>query len=169
VPLDRVRTEATEGTCGPSVVFSSSPASGRPALHESLFYISVPRWIFYSDRLADVAAQSAIASGSQHSTMSAGWPQIPAREPLGAPPCVFRAGRLVTPTGSARCTALLHTRLAPPALSIDHVPCPRRCQEQEHGGWVEQQRNHKKSRPIAAIHGRRVGRGEGNPPLRLFR
>jgi hypothetical protein len=25
---------------------SSSPASGRPALHESLFYISVPRWIF---------------------------------------------------------------------------------------------------------------------------
>jgi hypothetical protein len=26
--------------------FSSSPASGRPALHESLFYISVPRWIF---------------------------------------------------------------------------------------------------------------------------
>jgi hypothetical protein len=28
------------------LLFSSSPASGRPALHESLFYISVPRWIF---------------------------------------------------------------------------------------------------------------------------
>jgi hypothetical protein len=28
------------------LLLSSSPASGRPALHEGLFYISVPRWIF---------------------------------------------------------------------------------------------------------------------------
>jgi hypothetical protein len=36
-------------------------------------------------------------------------------------------------TGSAaRSTASLYTRLAPPARSIDHVPCLRRCQEQQH-------------------------------------
>jgi hypothetical protein len=39
------KEQTTEQSCL-KPLFSSSPASGRPALHESLFYISVPRWIF---------------------------------------------------------------------------------------------------------------------------
>jgi hypothetical protein len=40
------RIESGSERASIKALFSSSPASGRPALHEGLFYISVPRWIF---------------------------------------------------------------------------------------------------------------------------
>jgi hypothetical protein len=55
-------------------------------------------------------------------------------------------GYLLTPGGSARSTALLHIHLAPPAWSIGHVPCPRRCQEQQHRGSVLEQRHRQDER-----------------------
>ncbi len=60
--------------------------------------------------------------------MIAGCPQISTREPR---PCAFRGGRLVLDALSALYAflrAVLRLR-----------PCPRRCQEQQHRGRVQQQ------------------------------
>jgi hypothetical protein len=59
----------------------------------------------------------------------------PGQEPLGARPVRTLAA------GSVRSTALLHTRLAPLHGQLT-TRRPRRYQEQEHRGRVEQQRNH---------------------------
>jgi hypothetical protein len=53
-------------------------------------------WLQTVDRCANAAAVRAIASGSQHRTVSAGQPQIPVREPR---PCPFRRRLIFASTG----------------------------------------------------------------------
>src|SRR6266404_8380537 len=62
-------------------------------------------WPQTVDGRAEAAAVNAMASGSQHRTMSAGWPQIPVRQPRPAlfgpsgPPLVpRRAWRALRPS-----------------------------------------------------------------------